>query len=87
METGRENQPTPASEDESSPLLTGFWLGFWSLLLLIVGSWFINVPLIGRNETHSPQRNGRVSLFREAPREAPQAAPAARGLAGAKRNR
>ncbi len=87
METGRENQPSPTSEEESSPLLTGFWLGFWSLLLLIVGSWFINVPLIGRNESRSQQPNGRVSLFREAPREAPQEAPAARGLAGARRNR
>jgi len=65
MESRREEPIEPASEDESSPLLTGFWLGFWSLLLLIIGSWFVHVPLIGQSET--PKAGGRVSFFREAP--------------------
>jgi hypothetical protein len=65
MESPREDQIEPASEEESSPLLTGFWLGFWSLLLLIIGSWFIHVPLIGQSD--APRTGGRVSFFREAP--------------------
>ncbi len=88
MESGRKDQATPASEDESSPLLTGFWLGFWSLLLLIVGSWFIHVPLIGRTTPpHSNERSGRVSLFREATKEELRERPAARGIAGSRRDR
>jgi hypothetical protein len=67
MESRGEEPLEPTSEDESSPLLTGFWLGFWSLLLLIIGSWFVHVPLIGQRETR--KADGRVSFFREAPQD------------------
>jgi hypothetical protein len=88
MESGGKDQVTPEGEDESSPLMTGFWLGFWSLLLLIVGSWFIHVPLIGRiAPPPSNDRSGRVSLFREAPKEEPRGVPAARSIAGTRRDR
>jgi len=63
--------------DADNPLMTGFWIGFWSLLILIVGSWFVPVPLLGQKTRPA---GGRVSFFREDP--APR--PADRGIAGSR---
>ena len=70
----RRNVQPSEPEDADSPLVTGFWIGFWSLLTLIVGSWFIKVPLIGLKTGSS---SGRVSFFKEDTEQ-----PPVRGIAG-----
>ena len=53
--------PTP--ENESSPLATGFWWGFWGLLVLIVTSWFVHVPFWDSGRS---AKGRKISFFQEA---------------------
>ncbi|MBU6376437.1 MAG: hypothetical protein KGQ59_10610 [Bdellovibrionales bacterium] len=52
----------PSSEKDSSPLATGFWWGFWGLLVLIVASWFVKVPVW---ESNRSTKQRKISLFQE----------------------
>lgn len=59
-------------------MVTGFWVGFWSLLLLMIGSW-----LIGTSGTDRavPRKSDRLSLFKPAALEPGRPT---RGVAGQK---
>jgi hypothetical protein len=79
MTSGKRQPPKkPQPEDETekdSPLLAGFWIGFWGVVLILISSWFVRVPLLG---SRVPISKGRVAFFREAP----PPPNAARDLAG-----